>query len=145
MFSAFAHSRRPFLFTFRAIACRVEHIEVKWTTKPQSLEVFLTVSVPLGGPLPFTWRRCYDLRLTWNNQACPFLFILCLCLFLSLCPYQPYFISWILSTTLRFLTLFFRSYLCLLVLSTTFLFMKVSFRSDIILCGWLGLKHQLTN
>ena len=33
----------------------------------------------------------------------------------------------------------------LLVLSTVYLFMKVSFSPDIIFCGWLGLKHQLTN
>ena len=33
----------------------------------------------------------------------------------------------------------------LLVLSTTYLFTKVSFSPDVIICGWLGLKHQLTN
>ena len=33
----------------------------------------------------------------------------------------------------------------LLVLSTTYLFMKVSFSPGMILCGWLGSKHQLTN
>ena len=33
----------------------------------------------------------------------------------------------------------------LLVLSTTCLFMKVSLSPGIILCGGLGLKHQLTN
>ena len=33
----------------------------------------------------------------------------------------------------------------LLVLSTIYLFMKVSFSPDIILCGWLGLKHQIPN
>ena len=32
----------------------------------------------------------------------------------------------------------------LLVLSTLYLFMKVPLSPDIILCGWLGLKHQLT-
>ena len=37
-----------------------------------------------------------------------------LCLFLSLWSFQLYFIPYILSTTLRFLTLFFRSYLCLI-------------------------------
>ena len=31
------------------------------------------------------------------------------------------------------------------VLSTIYLFMKVSFSPDMILCGWLGLEHQLTN
>ena len=33
----------------------------------------------------------------------------------------------------------------LLVLSTICLFMKVSLIPDMILCGWLGLKHELTN
>ena len=32
----------------------------------------------------------------------------------------------------------------LLILSTICLFMKVSHSPDVILCGWLGLKHQLT-
>ena len=32
-----------------------------------------------------------------------------------------------------------------LVLSTMYLFMKVSFSPDVILRGWLGLKHQLTD
>ena len=41
-------------------------------------------------------------------------FILFLCLFLSLWPFQLYFIPSILPTTLRFLTLFFRSYLYLI-------------------------------
>ena len=33
----------------------------------------------------------------------------------------------------------------LLDLSTIHLSMKVSFGADVILCGWLGLKHKLTN
>ena len=33
----------------------------------------------------------------------------------------------------------------LLILSTLYLFMKTSLSTDVILCGWLGLKHQLTN
>ena len=33
----------------------------------------------------------------------------------------------------------------LLVLSTLYLFMNVSLSPDIILCGWLGLEHSLTN
>ena len=51
---------------------------------------------------------------TKTNRACPFRFILFLCLFLSLWPFHLYFIPKILPTTLRFLTLFFRSYLCLI-------------------------------
>ena len=37
-----------------------------------------------------------------------------LCLFLSLWPFRLHFIAYILPTTLRVLTLFFRSYLCLI-------------------------------
>ena len=33
----------------------------------------------------------------------------------------------------------------LLALSTIYLFKKFSLSPDVILCGWLGLKHQLTN
>ena len=33
----------------------------------------------------------------------------------------------------------------ILALSTVYLFMKVSLSPDVILCDWLGLKHQLTN
>ena len=43
-------------------------------------------------------------------------------------------------TTLRFLTLFFRSCFCLICL---FNYMKVSFSP--LLYGWLGSEHQLTN
>ena len=33
----------------------------------------------------------------------------------------------------------------LLVFSTIYLFLKLFLSPDVILCGWLGLKHQLTN
>ena len=51
----------------------------------------------------------------------------------------------ILPTTLLFLTLFFRSYFCLIGPFNHFFYIKVSVSADIILCGWLGLKHQQTN
>ena len=44
-----------------------------------------------------------------GNWARPLFFILFLCLFMSLWPFQLYFISYILPTALRFLTLFFQS------------------------------------
>ena len=47
--------------------------------------------------------------MTWTNRACPLLFILFFCLFLSLRPFQLYFMPQILPITLRALTLFFRS------------------------------------
>ena len=57
------------------------------------------------GMLPFMF-------LTETNRACPLLFILFLCLFLSLWPFRVYFIPQILLTALSFLTLFFRSHFC---------------------------------
>ena len=60
-----------------------------------------------------------------NQPSFPTLFILFLCLFLSLWPFQLYFIPQILPTTLRFLTLFFWSFFffsALLVLSTVYLY-----------------------
>ena len=85
------------------------------------------------------------MSLTKSSLACPLLFILFLCLLLSLWPFQLYFSPYILRTTVRFLTLFFRSYFCLT--GPLYLFMKVSLAisPDIILCGSLGLKHHLTN
>ena len=80
-----------------------------------------------------------------TNWACPLLFILFLCLFLSLWPFQLYSILWILPTTLCLVLCSSGLISALPVLSTKHLFMKVSFSPAIILCSWLGLKHQLTN
>ena len=97
--------------------------------------------LPTGSP-----SRGGDITVyVWHKQtelAHSFLFCSYVCFFLW--PFQLYFIPEKLPTTLRFLTLFFRSYLsALLVFSTTYLFMKVSFSPDIIHSGWLGSKHQL--
>ena len=62
--------------------------------------------------LTFTWWGCCGLCLTRTNRACPLLFLLFLCLFLSLSLFQLHFIPQILPTTHRFLTLLVRSYLC---------------------------------
>ena len=50
-----------------------------------------------------------------SRYPLPTPFKLFFCLFLSLWPFQLYFIPWILPKTLRFLTLFFRSYFCLIL------------------------------
>ena len=50
--------------------------------------------------------------LTQTNWACPLLFSLFLCLFLSLWPFQLYFIQYVLPTSRCSLTLFFWSYFC---------------------------------
>ena len=69
----------------------------------------------------------------------------CLCLFLSVWPFQLYFNH-------KFSQQLFAFSLCslglistLLVLSARYFFTKGSFSPDIVLCGWLGLKLQLTN
>ena len=71
------------------------------------LRCLLLLSRPYIGPrrLIFSWSG-------WPSL--PTLFILFLCLFLSLWSFHLYFIPWIRPTTLRFLTLFPRSYFCLI-------------------------------
>ena len=56
------------------------------------------------------WGMLLFMSLAQTNQACPFFLILFFCLFPSSWPFQLYFVPQILPTTLRFLTLFFRSY-----------------------------------
>ena len=95
--------------------------------------------------LTFTWWGCYGLCLTLTNRACPLLSILFLCLFLSMWPFQLYFIPSILPTTLRFLTLFFRTYLCLIgPFNYIFLYESI-LHPDIIASGLIGLKTPITN
>ena len=73
-----------------------------------------------------------------NQPSLPTPFLFCFCVYF--CFYGPFnCISFHkLSLQLCFIS-------ALLVLSTVSFFMKVSFSPDIILCGWLGLKHQLTD
>ena len=89
---------------------------------------------------------CYGLcqRHKLTKLAHSFLFCACVCF----CLYGPF-------NSISFHKFFrqlFAFSLCssginsaLLVLSTTYLFTKVSLSSNVILCGWLGLKHQLTS
>ena len=60
----------------------------------------------------YVWHKSTELPHSFFFLS--FFFFLFLCLFLSLWPFQLYFIPWILPTTLRFLTLFFRSCFCLI-------------------------------
>ena len=97
------------------------------------------VHVHLVGMLRFTF-------LTWTNRACPINFLFCSCVYF--CLYGPFncisfcnFSRQLSTFSLCSSGLISASW----VLSTTYLFMKVSSSPDIILCGWLGLKHQLTN
>ena len=74
--------------------------------------------VPAGSPSRGGDVTVYVLDI--SQPSLPPLFVLFLYLFLSLWPFQLYFIPLNLSTTLRFLTLFFWSHSALLVLSTIF-------------------------
>ena len=93
----------------------------------------VTVTVPSSSPSRSGDTTVYVLDI--NQPSLHTLCILFLCLFLSLWPFQLYFIPIILPTTLRFLTLFFESCSCLIgPCNYIFLFMKVSLSPDII-CG----------
>ena len=84
--------------------------------------------------------------LTYTNRACPLLFIRSI--FVSFCLYCPFTcISFHkFSQQLSAFSLCSSGLIsALLVLSTIYLFLEVSFSPGKILCGWLGLKHQLTN
>ena len=72
--------------------------------------VYTRRSVPAGSPSRGGDVTVYVLHI--NQPSLPTLFLLFLCLFLSLWPFQLYFIPKFLPTTLCFLTLFFRSYIC---------------------------------
>ena len=94
----------------------------------------------------FTWWGCCGLCFWHKPTELAHSFLFCSCVYL--CLYGPF--TCILfhkfSRQLSAFSLCSSSNISgFLVLSTMYLFMKVSFSPDIILCGWLGLKHQLTN
>ena len=69
--------------------------------------------VPAGSPSDDGDVAVYVFDINQLSLPAPFLF--CSCVSFSLHgPLQPYFILYILPTTLRFLTLFFQSYFCLI-------------------------------
>ena len=96
--------------------------------------------------LTFTWWGCCGLCL-WHKPtelAHFFLFCSCVCFYL----YGPSNCISFHKFSRQLSAFSFCSpglISALLVLSTIYLFVKVSLSPDIILCGWLGLKHQLTN
>ena len=97
--------------------------------------MFCTI-VPTG--LTFTWWGCCGFCLwhTPTELAHSFLFCSCVCI----CLYGPF--NCILFHELsRQLSAF---SLCSPVLSL-WLNGPLNYSPDVILCGWLGLKHQLTN
>ena len=101
----------------------------------------------VDGPreLTFMWWGCCGLCFWHKPTELPHSFLLCSCVYF--CLYGPFnCISFHKSRQLSAFSLCSSGFIsALLVLSTIYLFRKVSFSTDIILCGWLGLKHQLTN
>ena len=96
--------------------------------------------------LTFTWWECCGLCFWHKPTGLAHSVLFCSCVYF--CLYSPL-NSISFHKVSRQLSAF---SLCssglisaLLVLSTNYLFMKVSFSPDIILCGWLGLRHQVTN
>ena len=111
-----------------------------------NLHLFMKVS---SGPGPrgliFTWWGCYGLCFWHKLTSLPTPFYSVLVYF---CLYGTFnCISFHkFSRQLSTFSLCSSGLLSALsVLSTIYLFVKVSFSPDIILCGWLGLKHQITN
>ena len=97
--------------------------------------------VPPGLP-----SRGGDVTVYKHKRACPLPSVLFLWVFLSLCPFQLYFIPKILPTILCLLTLlFFPPYFCLIGPFKVYISLYESLHSpDIIHSGWLVSKHQLT-
>ena len=107
-----------------------------WFGFPQ---LVLTGSPSRGG-------GCYGLCQRHKPTELAHSFLVCSCVYFCLCGPFDCILFHKLSRQLSFFS-FCSSRLisALLVLSTINLFRKVSFSPDIILCGWLGLKHLLTN
>ena len=117
------------------------------TVQPQQMSVQGVECIAVGPcRLTFTWWGCFRWHFwyKWTELAHFFVFCSCVCFclygrfncisfhkfFRQLSAFSP------CSSSLHS---------ALLVLSTIYLFMKVFFIPDVIFCGWLGLKHQLTN
>ena len=69
--------------------------------------LFVAAAIPAGWPSSDGVVTVYVLHISQPNLTTLF------SVFLSLLSFQLYFIPWIPPTTLRFLTIFFRSYFCL--------------------------------
>ena len=78
------------------------------------------------------------------NRACPLLFILFLCLFLSYGPFNCISFHKFSQQLSAFSLYSSRLISALLVLSTIYLYENLP-SPDIIHSGWLGSKHQVTN
>ena len=137
------NSKSEFKLQFTDFLMKVKDVVILFKKHKSTFDVFVFLFsevvphtfCPQG--LPFTWWGCY-------KPAHSFLFCSCVCF----CLYGPFnFISFHKFSRQLSAFLICSSSLisALMVLSTAYFIMKVSLIPDIILCGWLGLKHQLTN
>ena len=106
----------------------------------------LRTAVPAGSPSLRWGVAVYVFDINQPSLPTPFFFIfrsgVCFCLY---GPFNFFFSFHKFSRQLSAFSLcFFGLISALLILSVIPLFMQVSLSPDIILCGWLGLKHQLT-
>ena len=105
----------------------------------QAVELTPISTVPLGSP-----SRGYDVvpvcvfDINQSSLPTPILFLVCLCLYGPFHRISFHKFSWQLSAFSLSSSGLISS---ILALSTIYNFMKVSLSLDIILCGWLGLKH----
>ena len=130
------------------IEIKTKHQELCLQT-PSSFHVeFLNWRCVYTNPhgLTFTWRGCCGSCLWHKPTELAHSFLFCSCLYC--CLYGPFncisfnkFSRQLPAFSLRSSGLI----SALVVLSTIYLFTKVSFSPDVILCGWLGLNHQLNN
>ena len=106
-----------------AFDCKRDKVIIVRYWKPRGLHFFAVVHVwpewhDLRGCPPLAHRHVVRMSrflfLTETNRTCPLPFVLFLRHFLSLWPFQLYFIPYILPTTLRFPALLFQSYFCLI-------------------------------
>ena len=106
------------------------------------LWLFKTMYLALS-PHGLTFKRweCCSLCLWHKPTELAHSFLVCSCV----CLYGP--LNWISfhKFSWHLFAQFIWSYFCFIgPFNYTYLFVKVSLSPDIILCGWVGLKHQLT-
>ena len=126
-----------------------------WSLQMGTVAYFLHFQVDLHLHLGFLFHPSIDIVLSqhyfgvcqWQktNWACPLLLysvLVSVSVFMTL---STVFHSINSPNNSAFLLCSFGFNFAILVLSAMYLFTKVSLSPDTILCGWLGLKHQLTN
>ena len=111
---------------------------MEWNTVERTIKTEIGTRTEWKGVGKLGWFKCLWHKLIELAHS----FLFCACVYF--CLYGPFnCISF--HKFSRQLSAFLLSSSGLLVLSSIYLFMKVSLSPDIILCGWPGLEHQLTN